>query len=220
MKQSRKKSTTKKVSKNETVKNIEDLDKKLKKQKKAIKRFLKILDEEKKKKHNQIKNLIMKTLIALLTCLMFYSVSFGQELMLNTISSAGHFTKNQEITLGWNIGESFSGNWTKEGTLLTEGFYQNFDLLLDVGPKLPLNELMVFPNPATNSITIKSDWLKGKTFILTLSDIGGQKIQQVKTDNPYYHINLIDYKPGIYFLSVADTGGEILAIHKLIKTKK
>jgi hypothetical protein len=73
-------------------------------------------------------------------------------------------------------------------------------------------EVMVYPNPTSESIIIESDSKIGK---ITLSNIFGSIVlKQGLTSNI---INLSDSKAGVYMLQVFDKKGGLIAVEKIIK---
>lgn len=64
------------------------------------------------------------------------------------------------------------------------------------------NNLRVFPNPATDNITIAIDGLNNKTATITIYDVLGNKVRSFNTSNDQLTINREGIESGMYFISV------------------
>jgi len=75
--------------------------------------------------------------------------------------------------------------------------------------------LKIFPNPATEFVTIKANKKLEAQF--KLSNIVGKIILEGQIDENGQTIDLLDYRTGIYIISIYDTKGKKLATRKIIK---
>lgn len=74
------------------------------------------------------------------------------------------------------------------------------------------NTLKIYPNPATNKITVNSP----EKSILEITDINGQTIETFYQNDSNMTIDISDYHGGIYFVKV--TTKEKIIVQKIIKT--
>ena len=80
-------------------------------------------------------------------------------------------------------------------------------------------QFKAFPNPAYDQVTVL---LTGQfeNATLTLSDVTGKLIfeQELENNHPLYHLNLTDYRAGVYLLTVRLEDGTVRT-EKLIVNK-
>ena len=77
-----------------------------------------------------------------------------------------------------------------------------------------LSEIEIFPNPFSNSVTIKR--LTFGNIGLSVFDLAGKKIDEKKFQGDAFTLSTETYSPGVYFFKIENTKG-ILANFKLIK---
>ena len=78
----------------------------------------------------------------------------------------------------------------------------------------------IFPNPVSNQLTIKPNYLIQGLFF-TLQTVEGKIIKKVHSeDENEIHIKMASLKNGIYFLSIYNNKGVLLLSRKIIKNKK
>ena len=66
------------------------------------------------------------------------------------------------------------------------------------------NDLKIYPNPANHNLTISSDAeIQG----VSLTDAGGQQVYSIVDSGKYFKINVSDFKPGLYVLSINTAKG-------------
>jgi hypothetical protein len=64
------------------------------------------------------------------------------------------------------------------------------------------NSIRVFPNPATDNITIAIDGLNNKTANITIYDVLGNTVRSYNTSNDQLTINREGIESGMYFITV------------------
>ena len=73
--------------------------------------------------------------------------------------------------------------------------------------------LVLFPNPATNLVSIKTDAFIGR---ISIQDIAGRNIEQKEiNDEKKCEINISNFAPGIYFIEIETSKG--IVVRKIIK---
>jgi hypothetical protein len=77
----------------------------------------------------------------------------------------------------------------------------------------------VFPNPATDNITVKVDLLSPQTVVLNLVDVLGRRIMQTTNGNKastyQFNISVKDLSPGMYFLNI-NTDNETKSVKVIV----
>lgn len=77
------------------------------------------------------------------------------------------------------------------------------------------SDLIVYPNPTTGKITIKSNpSVYNSTTVLNLYDISGNKVKQALLDDTIFTLNLTEFISGTYFLSL--TSAQKTTVHKIV----
>lgn len=162
----------------------------------------------------------MKTILTCFVCLMALGHLQSQEIVLQSISSAGKDHRSNDVSLGWNLGESCINTWTQTNTILSEGFYQDFDLLLPVEKPFNLFKVEVFPNPLTKNVQIQFPANMDGPIHYRILDINGRKHLEDQLSSSECRIDCSSLKEGSYLLSLYAQDGRLLSLHKIIKTKK
>ena len=79
--------------------------------------------------------------------------------------------------------------------------YSNID---KVTFNLNANNVIVYPNPAKDILTVQSNF-KGEKLNITITDLAGRKILQIiKQNNPLIEIPISDFRAGFYLLKIND----------------
>ena len=99
-----------------------------------------------------MKNVI--TIFLVVTSLGMGSFSYSQEQRI--IGAAGEFTQAAGNTVSWTIGEVVIETFQITANHLTQGFHQS-DLFVVSIEDYGLIDIQVYPNPARESVNIKSD---------------------------------------------------------------
>lgn len=109
----------------------------------------------------------------------------------------------------------------KEGHVINDPYTTNFpsggfDLdavgainFLSTGIDMPGNTLQVgiFPNPATDNVTININGSTGNNTMLTLTSVTGNVLLQVPVTNTTTELTVAHYPAGIYYLTLTDDNG-------------
>ncbi len=161
----------------------------------------------------------MKKFLSLAVLLMAVStLSYSQSVSLSVISSQGNIDKNEYLTIEWTIGESFVETVRQSHIILTQGFQQTFDQK-NLRMSHPLLSFNIFPNPTATDFNISLNTSDHDLFMLSLYDIHGRMLQQVKLNQGFRttHINMAGLSAGLYLLKITDNGGFNVESHKIIK---
>lgn len=167
----------------------------------------------------RFKPTIYKSISLLLFLSMMYT-AFSQSIKRQTISSYGSTSSVANVTYSQSVGQTYSTQGV-ENKIIHAGFQQPVQYKLEEVPHVSLKTLniTVFPNPATNSITLSSNEELNETFI-SVSDLNGKSILQTKL--PYlttHTIQCSQWPSGTYFIHVKDTSNSQKILKLIISNK-
>ena len=151
----------------------------------------------------------------------FYSVNAQNNLSPTVIATAGGVSKFATIELEWTLGESFIGATSAVDRLYTVGFHQ--PKLISQKLKMQIEntsiQIVIYPNPVKNILTVQLKLDKSEKTKLILSDLLGKSIQERTVTAKIASVNMPVYNliAGIYFLRVFDAKGKPISTHKIIK---
>ena len=143
-------------------------------------------------------------------------LAFGQTVNPELVSSSGASFSSTTYQLDWSIGESITASYTGNNKTITQGLHQGnltvtsaFDLAMDV-------EILVYPNPTTDLITMQLGVENTDELAYTVSDINGKHVLQGKIGNKTQMLNLGSVVSDFYFLSIKQEN-QIIKSFKIIK---
>lgn len=79
---------------------------------------------------------------------------------------------------------------------------------------MPDKDLKVYPNPATDNVTIALE--ENGDYTLTLSDMQGREVRAVSFNDSSYQLNVADLPAGVYILKINGDNQQRF-VQKLIK---
>ena len=162
----------------------------------------------------------MKHTITLLAILLFILRVEGQSLSPHVISSMGGSSSGSGISLSWTVGETLTATHSAEGLYLTQGFQQpNFMIVSAEQISSPDFEIRVFPNPATDFISIEWSQEIGGDIHVELYDMAGRRLNHQKSGNNVNHIriDINSLQRSAYLLKVYSDKGEFSKTYRIIK---
>jgi hypothetical protein len=152
-------------------------------------------------------------LLSLFLLLLSHSVC-AQEV----ISSSGSSFENSTNQLSWTLGEPIIETFSTGQLVITQGFQQS---KLSVTAIDQISEnlygLKVYPNPVSNELTIEV--LEVNKFNLSLFDFNGKLLIQKELKKSVETVDMLNYIPGSYFLTVCSGKGQHLQTFKVIKSE-
>ncbi len=165
-----------------------------------------------------------KIISAILLMTTFTFVAEAQSLSRQVISSVGTYTETMDLSLSATAGEvAYTSSITGTLTLL-QGFQQPEGFIVSSNEELFAVAMTykVYPNPATDRLTVE---LKTASFVeinLFLSDLSGRKIEgfdrEVKGKGSLKEVLPLSGLPvGAYLLSFKDSKGSIIETRKISK---
>ncbi len=168
----------------------------------------------------------MKKTILLIFMLFGFGSVFCQTNQPEVISSSGDYFKPNASspTLSWTMGECITETQTSANNIITQGFQQNFEYIIGVGitenPDKDFS-IKVFPNPATDFITVSINPLTGKAseYLIELYDLQGKKLYTATYTQDEFKLDMFTYPAGTFMLKVMTKGNKTLQNFKIQKNK-
>lgn len=159
----------------------------------------------------------MKRQLLLYTCLFYSICSIAQSIDRSVVASQGNTLGNADISVGFTVGEPLVGLIAGDGAV-DQGFWTGYDLLI-----IPLSleedniEILVYPNPVTESVTVTSP--ESSIDGMELFAINGQKVssQFFDTGNTENEIDMTTHANGVYVLRLYVAERTEIKEYKLIK---
>lgn len=119
------------------------------------------------------------------------------------IAPAGAVFHNNNTSISWTLGESFTTTHSSEGVTITQGFHQG-DLQIStfvVDPSLDFS-IEVYPNPTSDLLWVNiTPNIPNKIYYM-LFNTEGRLIQRDKLMNPSQNIRFDGLAPGTYILRI------------------
>ena len=130
----------------------------------------------------------------------------------------------QAISNAINAGTNSNAPFTdKDGLIRTSpidiGCYE-YQLPLNVSDNLlVINKFSVYPNPASNSITLQTNLNESKEFEIYISNVSGQVILQNNwySNNGLIKLDIAELCNGVYFIKVVDKSNNSMTTTKFFK---
>ena len=158
----------------------------------------------------------MKKILLLSLSLFIQTEIFSQSLSPEIIGTSGDYFSNSAGKLSWTIGECMTETYSASGSKLTQGFHQNVYTTTSIKEAMDEKYLIsVFPNPASDFVSIKAESKDSKKLKAELLDLSGKIIYSEFFQNNT-RLNLAAYASNIYFIRISDESGSF-NIYKLQK---
>jgi len=168
-----------------------------------------------------LKKSITMTKQSFIICLCFAgSLLKAQTVTPTVISNNGGYVAAAQGSIAWTIGEPISETYSTGANITTMGFHQPelglASLIKEYGESA---ELLAYPNPVKESLTISFNDLQNGNYAFNLSDNIGRTIYksetEIKDDSKQVNLNMSAYPAGVYFLNISQ-----LQFKKTIKITK
>ncbi len=136
-----------------------------------------------------------------------------------TISTANGEATSFNGKISYTIGQTFYTMHTSDYGHVAEGVQLSYDILTHVGPEITHNlQLMCFPNPTANKLTLKVDnHLTSLSY--QLYSMEGKLIMNKQFTKNQTVISLDGYASGIYFMKIVNEQRVIKTL-KIVKIDK
>ncbi len=154
-------------------------------------------------------------------CALTYGATQDATLFNQVVGSAGRFAVQQGRTFSYTIGEVVIPTLSSANYVFTQGFHQPEQTrIVSVGdPDLTDWNILVFPNPVSEDLTVRYSPDKGSMLSATVVDLIGRVIL---TDQPMFDPNgtVLDcrlWQPGVYFVILTDPVSRATAMTRVIR---
>jgi hypothetical protein len=142
--------------------------------------------------------------------------SYSQEV----VCSGGEQFSNTEGSFTFTIGEPVIETISNANNILTQGFQQNYEVILSTGSTSYLSGTSVYPNPFIDMITINYSDAVLDNMSITLKELNGKIIMERKFPKTYasntFDLILSDLSEGVYFLTIT-VSVESSATYRVVK---
>jgi hypothetical protein len=168
-----------------------------------------------------------KYFLLLALCISCISV-WGQSIAPSILNAAGGSGLAGSVETDWSAAEMTLVSTTpaSSSVIVTQGVLQPVHIGTAVPQQqLTLDEVQVFPNPASNVLNIRSKFQTSGKLSYTLSDVSGRAIQLQTADytagTQTKELSLQQLAAGSYMLYVqyTDESGQKNAVYKIQKVK-
>ena len=134
--------------------------------------------------------------------LLFNTVLTAQE----TFSSSGFNSNGNSGLISYSVGQVSVGFFTGNNGSLTHGVQQPYEIFSTTGDDiLNINlKLTAYPNPTIDQLFLSIENIQGKFFNYQLFNIQGKLLLIDKCENNKTHINLNEFPPNTYLLSISE----------------
>ncbi|MDD3860483.1 MAG: T9SS type A sorting domain-containing protein [Bacteroidales bacterium] len=117
------------------------------------------------------------------------------------VANGGDYFQNTNGSLQWTVGEIVTESYTNDAGNLNQGFQQTTIVITEIPERISAEkEIIAFPNPANNIITLEFE--KETNFKFIIYDINGKLVligtqKQTRLDIPIDQLTT-----GMYFLKI------------------
>ncbi len=155
----------------------------------------------------------MKNLVFIFTVFLFAAGNAQQ-----SANSSGGSISGSNGKIDYSVGQVFY-NYKTSGTVsMLEGVQQPFEISTlgtDDYPGIKL-EMVVYPNPTANDITLKIEGKETQKLNYRLLDMSGKLLSQKKVESVDTHIQMNAFSSGTYLLIVSEDS-KVIKTFKIIK---
>ena len=133
------------------------------------------------------------------------------------IAVSGNYVETANGSLSWTIGEPIVETVSDGTNTLTQGFQQSKLTITAIDEKeIAGFEINVFPNPASDYLSVEVITDKQKDLEISLFDLNGKIILQKQMTGNKQTVNMQNYSPATYILKVTENN-ENLKTYQIIK---
>lgn len=155
----------------------------------------------------------MKKLLLLIISVNFLCV-FGQQLTPVQITSGGDSYVGQDIEIDFTLGVISHDSRYEYG--ITEGLFHP-----TIKISLRIDELSydfsVYPNPATDLITIDLGEVNTTSYRIELLDLNGRKVKSISDFSSISKLDISDLEASVYFLNILNENENKMTSYKVVK---
>lgn len=154
-------------------------------------------------------------------CALVFSAAQDATLFNQVVGTTGRFAVQQGRTFAYTIGEVVIPTLSSSNVVLTQGFHQPEQTqIVSVGdPDLTDWDILVYPNPVSEALTVRYAPDKGSMLTATVVDLLGRVIL---TDQPLADPSgtVLDcrlWQPGVYFVILTDPISRATAMTRVVR---
>lgn len=137
------------------------------------------------------------------------------------VASTGNVATQQGLTYAYTIGEVVISTFSAGNFTFTQGFHQpeHTSIVSVDQPELADWNIEVFPNPATDRLTVRYSDEKGNALRVSVLDLLGRVIldQQPLIEPGGSLIDCSTWQPGVYFLQLLDPQSRAGATVRIVR---
>ena len=137
----------------------------------------------------------------------------------NTIPATGGNATGAGGTSSYTVGQVVYNTYNGTNGSAAQGVQQPFEISVVTGIEEALGislEIMVYPNPTTDFLTLSVDNFEASNLSYYLYDINGRLLETKKLEGKQTSIAMSNLVPATYFLKVSE-GSKELRTFKIIK---
>ena len=159
----------------------------------------------------------MKKLGLLVVGIVLTTMAFSQTANPELVSSGGDSFSNTTYLLDWSIGECVTATHSEGDYVITQGFYQEGDIITSVEEFTEQGiNINIYPNPTTNFVELKTGSPEIENMQYSVTDINGKILQNEEVTNETEQLNFSNYSNGVYFLTITQEN-QVIKSFKIIK---
>lgn len=151
--------------------------------------------------------------------LVFFCLAFTKLHAQSTIAVSAGNLSGSGGTVAFSIGQTVYSTYKESNGSVSEGVQQPYEISLITGIEEAKDislEFLIYPNPATDFLTLKINNYEMVDLIYLLYDINGTILKNSKIESNEITISMQNLKASIYFLKVIH-GSKDIKTFKIIK---
>lgn len=156
-----------------------------------------------------------KILVTLFFLALIFNYLNAQVKEIETISAGGGSSQNENLELGWTLGQLVIVTGELNENSVTQGFHQTVITITNLNEEENAIQLNVFPNPVDEVLIIESS--ESNDFEYSIYSENGELVISGKLTDARNHISLTQLNRGTYILNVKDKNSSKLNSYKISK---
>lgn len=134
------------------------------------------------------------------------------------VSTLGGFQQTTTGSISSTMGETSTETYSNASGSITQGFQQCFIQIIPGASIETLNyDLVVYPNPTSDAITIKTNNGLIDELSVSIYDSDGRAMDLIFLNSPVSRIDLTNFRAGTYILQLKDRNQRTLRTFTIIK---
>lgn len=155
-----------------------------------------------------------KIILLSLTWLSFQTTGTAQE----SLNASGGDITTSSGSVSYSIGQLFYNTYSNDYASVQQGVQQAFEIYTLGTEELAQSiSMRVYPNPTTNSLSLKIEDYQQEKMNYQIYDLNGRKVGQGKVTSKETDINMSDFASATYLIYVLDQDNKTNQKFKIIK---